>query len=86
MLLCQICHFVDVPKSQIEQHTLERNSTFYSTMIGATTLFQEGDDTTDSLLCLHLAAEVFNSHSSVILWSLQQLITPHIDITSVVYM
>jgi len=58
----------------------------YSTMIGAATLFQEGDDTTDSLLCLHLAVEVFNSHSSVILWSVQQLITPHIDITSVVYM
>jgi len=49
-------------------------------MIGATILFQEGDDTMDSLLCLHLTVEVFNSHSSVILWSVQQLITPHIDI------
>jgi len=48
-------------------------------MISSTTLFQEDDDTMDSLLCLHLAVELLNRHSSVILWSLQQLITPHTD-------
>jgi hypothetical protein len=73
-------HFVGVPKSPIEQHTHLNITVHYSTMIGATTLFQEGDDTTDSLLCLHLAVEVFNSHCNVILWSIWQLIMPHIEI------
>lgn len=48
----------------------------FSTVIGATSLFQEGGDTTDSLLSLHLAVEVRASHSSVIIWSVQQMITP----------
>jgi hypothetical protein len=52
----------------------------YSTMIGATSLFQEGGDTTDSLLCLNLAIEVRASHGSVILWSVQQMITLRICI------
>ena len=49
-------------------------------MIGATSLFQEGGDTTDSLLCLNLAIEVRASHGSVILWSVQQMITLRICI------